>query len=681
MTQDDTAVGTVARARDNPFVGPRSLGPGDPIYGRTREIGDLANLLVAERIVLLYSPSGAGKTSLLEAGLRLELVRRDFHAYPTIRVGFEPPDMANRAPRNRYVLSVLTTLEEARPPEARIAASELETITLDEYFARLVADAPDGVDPCFVFDQFEELFTLDPTDHAAKADFLTELGIALRDRGRWALFAMREDLIAQLDPYLALVPNRFAIRYRLDLLGPDAATVAIRRTAADAGVDFTNEAAALLVDDLRRVQVQRAGVTTLEPGPSIEPVQLQVACRQLWETLEPQAHEISADDVVALGSVDNALGDFYASQVRAVAQRTGSNEREIRTWFGEALITENGFRTQVVRGPQTNGDAVVRELENAHLIRTEQRRGTEWYELAHDRLIEPIRANNAAWGQHALGSLQREAQQWEHRGRPSTLLMTGPRLAEAEGWARQHASEMLPVDRDFLDAGRAEQRRIDLEQRATRLKLVAATTIGAFALAALALVVLLLVSARDGERDAKRSAQVTERVSTLTVNCAGGDYAACDDLFRTGANVDYARTCGDSLDDPIPGGTCEERAARDQQKLRAGCIDGNFDDCDELWVSAELDSAAEEFGATCGGRTDGQIPGACEATNGGEDPLPFTRGDDATLDGLWTKCEAGDGGACDDLYSESPSGSDYEDFGLTCGNRTDGSQDSCIGAF
>jgi hypothetical protein len=678
VTQDDATVGTLSREGHNPFVGPRSLGRGDPIYGRTREIGDLANLLVAERIVLLYSPSGAGKTSLLEAGLSPELARRDFHVFPTIRVGFEPPDITGRDARNRYVLSVLTSVEEGRPAETRIAASELATITLDEYFDRLVADTPEGRDPCFVFDQFEELFTLDPTDHAAKADFLTELGIALRDRGRWSLFSMREDLIAQLDPYLALVPNRFAIRYRLDLLGPDAATVAIRRTAADAGVDFTQEAAALLIDDLRRVQVQRAGVTTFEAGPSIEAVQLQVACRQLWETLDRAATEIRADDVAALGSVDNALGDFYASQVHGVAQRTGANEREIRTWFDEALITENGFRTQVLRGPQTNGAAVVRELENAHLIRTERRRGTEWYELAHDRLIEPVRANNVTWGQHALGSLQREAQDWERRGRPATLLMTGPRLAEAEEWAQQHASEMLPVDRDFLHAGRAEQRRSDLERRATRWKLIAATTISALALAALALVGLLFFSARDGEQEARARERETERVSALAVDCAGGDNAACDGLFRTGTNEDLARTCGNSVEQPIPGGTCEEHATREAQKLRDGCADGNFADCDELFLSSEFESEAEEFGATCGGRTGAEGAGTCAETNGGENPLPSTFGDDPAFDELWSRCEAGDGTACDDLFLQSPSGSDYEEFGFTCGGRSDGSQETCV---
>ncbi len=46
-----------------------------------------------------------------------------------------------------------------------------------------------------------------------------------------------------------------------------------------------------------------------------------------------------------------------------------------------------------------------------------------------------------------------------------------------------------------------------------------------------------------------------------------------------------------------------------------------------------------------------------------------TYGDDPTLDGLWDSCEAGDGQACDDLFLQSPSGSEYEDFGDTCGNR------------
>ena len=53
----------------NPFVGPRPFETGRKIFGRDREIDDLYYLLSAERIVLLHSPSGAGKSSLVQAGL------------------------------------------------------------------------------------------------------------------------------------------------------------------------------------------------------------------------------------------------------------------------------------------------------------------------------------------------------------------------------------------------------------------------------------------------------------------------------------------------------------------------------------------------------------------------------------------------------------------------------------
>jgi hypothetical protein len=46
-----------------------------------------------------------------------------------------------------------------------------------------------------------------------------------------------------------------------------------------------------------------------------------------------------------------------------------------------------------------------------------------------------------------------------------------------------------------------------------------------------------------------------------------------------------------------------------------------------------------------------------------------TYGDDAHLDSLWDACAGGSGAACDDLFFESPIGSQYEDFGNTCGNR------------
>jgi hypothetical protein len=49
---------------------------------------------------------------------------------------------------------------------------------------------------------------------------------------------------------------------------------------------------------------------------------------------------------------------------------------------------------------------------------------------------------------------------------------------------------------------------------------------------------------------------------------------------------------------------------------------------------------------------------------------PQRPGDDPRLDELYAQCEAGSGSACDELVDESPLGSEYESFGLTCGART-----------
>ncbi len=86
-----------------------------------------------------------------------------------------------------------------------------------------------------IFDQFEEVLTLNPADQARKEEFFAEIGRVLRDRNRWAIFAMREEYVAALDPYLRSMPTRLATRYRLDLLGPNAALDAIREPAKLAG--------------------------------------------------------------------------------------------------------------------------------------------------------------------------------------------------------------------------------------------------------------------------------------------------------------------------------------------------------------------------------------------------------------------------------------------------------------
>ena len=63
----------------NPFVGPRPIEQGEPLHGRDVEVRELYNRLQARRIVVLHSPSGAGKSSLVQAGLIPRLAEGGVH--------------------------------------------------------------------------------------------------------------------------------------------------------------------------------------------------------------------------------------------------------------------------------------------------------------------------------------------------------------------------------------------------------------------------------------------------------------------------------------------------------------------------------------------------------------------------------------------------------------------------
>lgn len=453
-------------SRPNPYVGPRSFKTGEKLYGREREAHELVDLLIAERIVLLYSPSGAGKSSLLNASILPALQAEGFNVLPPLRVNLEPPPDVSRSSRfNRYLYSVLASLDDPLPQAQQLPPAMLSLMPLAEYLER--RPKPPGMEAenfsgnILIFDQFEEILTLDPTDTAIKQEFFAKVGQALRDNHCWALFAMREDYVAALDPYLRALPTRLANTYRLDLLTADAARVAMQAPAATQGVAFTEEAAQRLIDDLRRTQTQAPDGSIQEQlGLYIEPVQLQVVCFRLWQNLPADDVLIEPSDVETLGSVDTALGDYYADRVAVVAQTTQTSERAIREWFQHKLITPQGFRGQVLLGrTQTEGlnNKAVRALESAYLVRSEKRGGAIWFELAHDRMIKPVQQDNAQWLEANLSEVQRRADLWSHQNRPDGLLLRDQELVEGEAWAKAHAAELTEIEKEFMEVSRRLQ--------------------------------------------------------------------------------------------------------------------------------------------------------------------------------------------------------------------------------
>lgn len=455
-------------ASSNPYIGPRSFLPNETIYGRDRELRQLTDRLIAERIVLLHAPSGAGKTSLIQAGLLPRMRDEGFHVYPIIRISRQQsaeeiqktgvlPDLHSF---NRYVFSTLLSLEEAYAARQRMKIARLARMSLQNYLAfRSIEDEREGPE-LMIFDQFEEILTLDLVDVEAKKTFFAHLGTLLKNRNRWALFSMRTDYVGALEPYVRNFPTNFSNTFHLDLLSVKSAQDAIQKPAKKLGVTFADPAAQKLVDDLRRVQVQLLdGTVETQLGNQIEPVQLQVVCYRIWEGKEEDDSVIDETDLAAVGDVNNSLAEYYAASIADTAKSLEIQERIIREWFSEKLITPDGARSQARLGPEGCEGLpllVVYALENTHLIRSDKRAGQTWYELTHDRLLGPVHSDNQKWFDEHLSVFQRQAALWAKQGFSEGLLLRSKELDEA---ILEAASlELTPQEKDFLDACLSERR-------------------------------------------------------------------------------------------------------------------------------------------------------------------------------------------------------------------------------
>jgi hypothetical protein len=129
----------------------------------------------------------------------------------------------------------------------------------------------------------------------------------------------------------------------------------------------------------------------------------------------------------------------------------------------------------------------------------------------------------------------------------------------------------------------------------------------------------------------------------------------------------------------------EDHAAATAAQLIADDIAPEVVDCvlrvgrTELQRSMLSDAAIDELLTNC--RAAHAVLGRDEApTDGATDRVAaelamtsavWSYGDSPLLDQLWDACDAGTGSACDELFDASPVGSDYEEFGVTCGGRDD----------
>ena len=413
-------------SKQNPWPGLRAFGESDRDYffGRDREAAELFSLVQRASVVVLYGQSGLGKTSLLQAGLFPRLKTLDF--FP-VRVRFDHGDDA--PPLAQQITSaVAEELDRLQIKGARPTPNE----TLWEYFHRRDVDfwglRNRLLTPVVVLDQFEEIFTLghrSEKSNARVADFQKELESLLEHRPPDAVrdrleanpddalrfdlkkqsvkfvITLREDFLADLDPWRERMPSLLPNRFRLERMTGQQALEVVQR----AGSDVVDPSVARDIVDFVSTSRLKRSSSALEQR-DVDPALLSVVCDGLnYSRISRGKPRITADLLTA--EREEIMKDFYERTFEGVDPR-------VRDWVEDRLLTSSGYRDRAAledaKGlglPEADFDVLV----NRRLLHREERAGVIWLELTHDSLTDPASRSRAVREQRVQADAAKEREQ------------------------------------------------------------------------------------------------------------------------------------------------------------------------------------------------------------------------------------------------------------------------------
>jgi WD40 repeat protein len=336
-------------------------------FGRDRDSEVIAANLMASRMTVLFGPTGVGKTSVLRAGVAYKL-RQEAGVDVRIHSSWigDPTDaLANLAP-------------------------------------------PTGHDLYLILDQFEEFFLY----HEADLGFIEELADVIRrpDLRVNVLIGIREDALAQLDTFKAVVPNLLSNRLRLNNLDRAAGEAAIRGPITAYNERFSPAEPVAIESELVDAVLEEVAVGRVQLGASgrgavgngrfadrIEAPFLQLVLERLWDSeREEGSHELRLETLRRLGGASTIVREHLD---RAMSGLT-PDEQEAAAAMYHHLVTPSG--TKIAHGvndlagyadvDERAAASVLDKLARERIVRGGTADGPAHarYEIFHDVLADAV---------------------------------------------------------------------------------------------------------------------------------------------------------------------------------------------------------------------------------------------------------------------------------------------------
>lgn len=484
----------------SPYRGLSAFTPQDTewFFGRERATAALVER-VFERVghgpLMLVAPSGAGKSSLLAAGLVPALRRGDFPMAGADRwpvVGFTPT--------SRPLDELLERMAEAAGGDIDVTAEEVRSDPAALWAAvRALAGghpSPPSADrrrprpgrPVLIVDQFEELFTLcaDEDERRAFVRVLTELATARADGEAdgpaVVVLGVRADFTGNCLELPELAPVLTDGLFVLPPMSVAELRESITRPAELAGLTLQPGLVPLLLRDagLRDAEAgpsDRRGGPRRGPGadetPSGALPLVSHALLATWQRRE--GAELTVAGYEQAGGIRGAIArtaETVFAQLYPEEQKTIRRVLSRLVYVGDgAGATRRRMSRAALMEQLADADGAAAALDafvGARLITMD----SHTVEITHEALLHAwprlrdwIHADRTGLLLHQ--QLAHAADEWEREDRDPSALYRGTRLNTVRAWADELDgwSRLSPGEEAFLRAGLAEQEGLERQAR------------------------------------------------------------------------------------------------------------------------------------------------------------------------------------------------------------------------
>jgi len=376
-------------------------------FGRSEETAALYDMVMKNRLILVYGQSGTGKTSLIQCGLASK---------------FDTTDWLPIFIRRQNDLN--QSLQQQLSRVSGLAASENPLEAIREIYLNFLRPV------YLVFDQLEELFILggakEQEAFVSQIKTIQESNTPCR-----ILLVIREEYLAHLYSFERLIPTLFDRRLRVEPMGAAKVTEVLRGTFQQFNIGVEAPAEATFSKIIDNISGGKAGIQL----PYLQ-VYLDLLYREDFARTYPgqeqqDGHDwlpvtITQAEIAELGKMDNVLERFLREQQeqlqKELTQSDPNMEADAVKKVLDAFVTEEGTKRPINyawKGDLLQLDArlsalfqpltpamvtnICRGLEKRRLLRF----GDAHIELAHDALALIIDGKRSAQQRRLRDALNR----------------------------------------------------------------------------------------------------------------------------------------------------------------------------------------------------------------------------------------------------------------------------------